>query len=81
MHASFLRKAHTLMSSKLLHRCGQTVDLGPYYRRVAKGQDLNKAWEDSLAEISAKTVHGSWKKDILAGKSGSTRQCPLPEVL
>ncbi|CAL5219290.1 g1095 [Coccomyxa viridis] len=63
------------------HGCGQTVDLGPYYRRVAKGQDLNKAWEDSLAEISAKTVHGSWKKDILAGKSGSSRQCPLPEVL
>ena len=66
---------------KRLCRCGQTVDLGPYYRRVAKGQDLNKAWEDSLAEISAKTVHGSWKKDILAGKSGSSRQCPLPEVL
>ena len=65
----------------LLRRCGQTVDLGPYYRRVAKGQDMNKAWEDSLGEISARTVHGSWKKDILAGKSGSSRQCPLPEVL
>ena len=66
---------------ELRRRCGQTVDLGPYYKRVARGQDLNEAWDASLPEITNRTVHGIWKKDILAGKSGSSRQCPLPEVM
>ena len=26
-------------------------------------------------------MHGLWRKDILAGKSGGSRSCPLPEVL
>ena len=62
-------------------RCGQTVDLSPYYKRVEKGLESGEAWDQSIKEIEARTVHGLWKKDILAGKSGSSRSCPLPDVL
>lgn len=48
---------------------------------MGKGEDAGEAWDQSLKEIANRTVHGLWKKDILAGKSGSSRQCPLPEVL
>ena len=66
---------------KCLHRCGQIVDLGPYYKHIEKGVKPDKAWDQSLGQIQDRTVHGLWKKDILAGKSGSSRYCPLPEAL
>ena len=69
-----------LTDLRLLHRCGQTVDLGVFYKRVEKGQDINEAWDQSLSEISARTQHGVWKRDIFAGKSGISRDCSLPEV-
>lgn len=52
----------------------------PYYRQLAKGVDPREAWESTMQQVKATMQHGLWKKDLMAGSSGSSRYCPLPEV-
>ncbi len=61
-------------------RCGAVVDMQPYYKQVAKGVNPTEAWQSTLPQIKAGMQHGTWKKDLMAGSSGSSRFCPLPEV-
>ncbi|BDA41949.1 probable phosphatidylinositol 4-phosphate 5-kinase 8 at N-terminal half [Coccomyxa sp. Obi] len=62
------------------HGCGAVVDMQPYYKQVAKGVNPTEAWESTLPQIKAGMQYGTWKKDLMAGSSGSSRFCPLPEV-
>lgn len=52
----------------------------PYYKQVSKGVNPTEAWESTLPQIKAGMQYGQWKKDLVAGSSGSSRFCPLPEV-
>ena len=62
-------------------RCGALIDQGPYLKKVEKGMDPAKAWEQSRNEIEKKTVYGTWKRDyFLMGPDNSGDLCHLAEI-
>lgn len=63
------------------HGCGALIDQGPFLKKVEKGMNPDKAWEQSREEVERKTRYGTWQSDAFLDGPDSTGQlCHMDEI-
>jgi hypothetical protein len=63
------------------HGCGALINTQPFLKRLEKGMEPNKAWEQAQADIEKGTIYGTWQADaFIVGPDSSGEFCHINEI-